>query len=62
MNAFASVSLSELAVLQGNLIYQENVELHKEVDLIHQENRDLYEKVLICKTVYRLQMLKPVPK
>uniref|UniRef100_A0A2P2QJ28 Uncharacterized protein n=1 Tax=Rhizophora mucronata TaxID=61149 RepID=A0A2P2QJ28_RHIMU len=29
------------------MIYQENLELHKMVDLIHQENTELRKKVLI---------------
>jgi MADS-box transcription factor len=32
-----------LASLQGNLIYQENLELHKKVKLVSQENSELRE-------------------
>ena len=34
-------------LLQGNLIYQENVELYKKVNLIHQEKMELLKEVFI---------------
>lgn len=39
-----------LALLQGNLLQNENVELYKKVNLIRQENMELYQKVFIWKT------------
>ncbi|KAK3015119.1 hypothetical protein RJ639_006082 [Escallonia herrerae] len=38
-------------LLQGCLIHQENIELHKKVNLIRQENRELQKKVYGSETV-----------
>jgi hypothetical protein len=46
--------------LQGNLIYQENLELHKKVDLIGQENAEL-RKVLVLATHVSLRNFIHLP-
>lgn len=38
--------LTFTVILQGSLIYQENMELYKKVNFIRQENMELYKKVL----------------
>ncbi|XP_010518970.1 PREDICTED: MADS-box transcription factor 23-like isoform X1 [Tarenaya hassleriana] len=43
-------SLSE----KGNLIYQENIELHKKLDQIGQENIELYNKVYASRDSYAM--------
>lgn len=36
-----------LLSLQGSLLHQENLELHKKVNLINQEKRELKKKVFV---------------
>jgi len=50
---WTSASHSVLAHLQGSLIQQDNMELHRKVNLIRQENAELYKKVFDKDTIFQ---------